>query len=59
MKQVMGESFKECILEIDCIYLEGKTYKTAKFYCKNFFLNQRTLKISTGTTADPTDMSFK
>ena len=32
----MGESFEEGILEIDCIDVEGKTDKTAKFYGKIF-----------------------
>ena len=32
----MGERFEEGILEIDCIDVEGKTDKTAKFYGKNF-----------------------
>ena len=56
----MIESFEEGILEIDCIDVEGKTNKTAKFRGKNYLRSTESLEINgTGTTEDPTDMGFK
>ena len=56
----MVESFEESILDIDCVDVEGKTDKTAKFQGKNYLRSTDSLEVDgTGTTEDPTDMGFE